>query len=115
MISYFTVKGHSMEPLCKEGDFVVLDKISYFMFRPLPGDIVVLRHPQENRLLLKYILQERTENGKRLYWVEGLNKNQSSDSRSFGWILREMILGKAVMIRKQKHPAAVSRYQRAAY
>ncbi|KKU93199.1 MAG: Nickel-type superoxide dismutase maturation protease [Candidatus Yanofskybacteria bacterium GW2011_GWC1_48_11] len=87
-----------MEPLCKEGDFVLLDKLSYHIFRPKAGDIVVLRHPQEDRLILKYIMSERVEDGRLLYWVEGLNKEGSSDSRSFGWVPKEMILGKALII-----------------
>lgn len=101
MISYFVVKGQSMEPLYKEGDFVLLDKLSYLMFRPRLGDIVVLRHPQEERrLILKYVILEKMEGDRLLYWVEGVNKEGSSDSRSFGWVPREMILGKAFMIRE---------------
>ena len=94
-----------MEPLCKEGDFVLLDGLSYFLFRPKAGDIVVLRHPQEDRLILKYIMQERVEDRRSFYWVEGLNKEGSSDSRSFGWVPREMILGKAILIRQGVRPA----------
>lgn len=102
MLGYFIVKGQSMEPLCKEGDFVLLDKLSYLMFRPRLGDIVVLRHPQEERrLILKYVIQEKMEGDRLLYWVEGVNKEGSSDSRSFGWVPREMILGKALIVRKK--------------
>ena len=89
-----------MEPLCKEGDFLLLDKISYLMFRPKLGDIVVLKHPQQERLLLKYITKEKLDESKYLYWVEGLNKTESSDSRSFGWVPRELILGKGIVIKK---------------
>ena len=102
MISYFKVKGQSMEPLCKEGDFVLLDKLSYLMFRPRVGDMVVLSHPQEDRLILKYITRAKAAENSSLYWVEGLNKESSSDSRSFGWIPREAILGKALIIGKPR-------------
>ena len=98
MISYFKVRGQSMEPLCKEGDFVLLDKLSYLVFRPRVGDVVVLRHPHEDRLILKYVRREKFEGQRLFYWVEGVNKEGSSDSRSFGWIPREMILGKALVI-----------------
>jgi len=91
-----------MEPLCKEGDFILLDKLSYFLFRPRAGDMVVLRHPQEeNRLILKYVTREKTEGNRTFYWVEGVNKQESSDSRSFGWVPREFILGKAIVAKKQ--------------
>lgn len=89
-----------MEPLCREGDFVLLDKLSYFVFKPKTGDIVVLRHPQEERLILKYIMRERVNGNYSFYWVEGLNKGESSDSRNFGWVPREMILGKARVIHR---------------
>ena len=90
-----------MEPLYKEGDFVFLNKLSYLVFRPKAGDVIVLSHPQEDRLILKYIIKGKIKGGHSFYWVEGLNKEESSDSRSFGWIRREMILGKAVVVRKQ--------------
>ena len=102
MFAYFRVKGRSMEPLCKEGDFVLLDRLSYFVFRPKVGDMVVLRHPQEDRLILKYITKEKTDEYHSWYWVEGLNKEGSSDSSSFGWIPREIILGKALLMRKSR-------------
>ena len=101
MIAYFSVRGQSMEPLCKEGDFVLLDKFSYLVFRPRVGDVVVLSHPQESRLILKYIMKGKIKGRDSFYWVEGLNKEESLDSRSFGWIRQEMILGKAIVVRKQ--------------
>jgi signal peptidase I len=91
-----------MEPLCKEGDFVFLDRLSYFMFRPRVGDIVIMRHPHEARLILKYIIKERSDERGFWYWVEGLNKEGSSDSRNFGWVTRDLILGKAIIIRKRE-------------
>ena len=102
MISYLKVRGQSMEPLCKEGDFVLLDKLSYLVFRPSIGDTVVLRHPQEeSRLLLKYVVREKLGENQYFYWVEGINKEGSSDSRSFGWVPRKMIVGKALIVRRQ--------------
>ncbi len=98
-----------MEPLCKEGDFVLLDKLSYLVFRPKVGDVVVLHHPQEDRLILKYIMEEKIKEHHSLYWVEGLNKGGSSDSRSFGWISREMILGKAVVVQGREREFSTGR------
>ena len=90
-----------MEPLCKEGDFVLLDRLSYLIFRPRIGDIVVLSHPREDRLILKYIVKEKVTEHRSFYWIEGLNKEGSSDSRNFGWVPREVVLGKALIIRRK--------------
>lgn len=91
-----------MMPLCKEGDFILLDKLSYFVFRPRVGDVVVLRHPQEERrLLLKYVVKEKLDGNRMFYWVEGVNKPESSDSRNFGWVPRELVLGRAIVVKKQ--------------
>jgi len=92
-----------MEPLCKEGDFVLLDKLFYVMIRPKAGDTVVLKHPQQEKLLLKYVLREKTDGARYFYWVEGLNKMDSLDSRNFGWVPRNMILGRAIVAKKQEH------------
>ena len=92
-----------MEPLCKEGDFVLLDGLFYLVYRPRVGDVVILRHPAgQNRLLLKYITQEKESEYGQLYWVEGLNKEESSDSRNFGWIRRHAIIGKAKIVQQTK-------------
>jgi nickel-type superoxide dismutase maturation protease len=107
MIAYFKVKGQSMEPLCKEGDFVLLDSMSYLMFRPKAGDTIVLRHPQQSRLLLKYVLREKFQGNNFFYWVEGLNKKESSDSRTFGWVPKSYIYGKAIVVRKKAQETPV--------
>lgn len=113
MLGYFIVRGQSMEPLCKEGDFVLLDKLSYRLFRPKRGDVVVLRHPQGEKLLLKYIVGEQARSDRLFFWVEGVNKEGSSDSRTFGWIPRELILGKAIIVRRGEEKFSTERVLRA--
>lgn len=56
------------------------------------GDVVVTIDPKSDDNLLKRII--KVENGS--YWVEGDNKKDSYDSRRFGWVLRNMLLGKAI-------------------
>lgn len=86
-----------MEPFCKEGDFVLVNKMSYLFFRPKVGHIVVLRDPRDSfRLILKRITAIKDS----LLWVEGDNKGRSTDSRDFGWVEQWLILGKALIIGK---------------
>ena len=94
MIYPFRVLGMSMEPYCKEGDFVLA--LSYLFFQPQAGDVIVIKHPKEDRTLVKRIIRVKD---KRSYWVEGDNTRYSSDSRDFGWISKNLILGKARVVR----------------
>lgn len=82
----FQVQGDSMEPLLKEGDQILTQqKESYST-----GDLVVFRHPiQSNLILIKKIVKKANEN----YEVLGLNEKKSSDSRHFGPLSKNHILG----------------------
>ena len=92
MILFFQVKGQSMEPYCREGDFVFVNKRKNLK----EGDVAVIRHPFTSRLLLKRVIKKRDEK----YWFEGDNKAASSDSRAFGWVLKDSVLGGAKVIHK---------------
>ena len=93
MISRFKVVDRSMEPLFNEGDFVIVEKFSYLFNKPRERDVVVLRHPHNNKYLLKRI--SKAING--AVFVEGDNKNGSEDSRQFGPISKKEIIGKVLM------------------
>lgn len=64
-----------------------------WFYEPKIGDIVVIRH---NGL-------EKIKRIKKIYyrkvWVEGDNKENSTDSRNFGPISRVEIVGKVVYVR----------------
>jgi|SRR3989338_5502737 len=97
MFSYFIVKEHSMEPSCREGDFVFVNKMSYLFFRPKVGQLVVLKDPTDPfRLILKRITAAKNP----FFWVEGDNKEESIDSRHFGWVRSKVLLGQAKVIHK---------------
>lgn len=81
-----------MEPFCKEGDFILVNRFGSLK----EGNLAVMRHPISSRLLLKRIIKKRDEK----YWFEGDNTAVSSDSRSFGWVDKNNILGLAKVIHK---------------
>ena len=93
MLPWFLVQEQSMEPLVYEGDFVFADNMSYRLFKPRVGQVVIARHPlKQGILLLKRIVKEQQG----FYWIEGDNAEKSVDSRHFGWLQRELILGKVI-------------------
>lgn len=90
MFSYFLVRGHSMEPSAREGDFVFAWKL---FFRPKEGDMVVFLNSVSGVRFLKRITKCE---GNR-YWMEGDN---ARDTMQVGWVEKKYILGKAYVIRR---------------
>lgn len=88
----FRVEDRSMEPTFKAGDYVLVNKLIYIFGNPSKGDVVVLKHPKEkDKFLIKRIslVTNLSE-----YYVIGDNKNYSRDSRHFGPIKKDLIIGK---------------------
>lgn len=82
------VQGESMEPTLENGDTLICDTRNT---TPQVGDIVVILPFSEvgNQYIIKRV--KFTENGK--IFVLGDNSENSYDSRNFGWIDTEKILG----------------------
>jgi nickel-type superoxide dismutase maturation protease len=90
------VKEQSMEPFCQEGDFVVVNRMSYLFSRPKVGQLVVLKDPRDSRRIVKRIGVVKDS----FVWVEGDNREKSTDSRNFGWVSVKALLGQAKVIHK---------------
>lgn len=91
LISKFKIKGHSMEPLLKNREKILVSEIPYLFKKPQPNDVVVVKL-ENNLILVKRII--KIVNGK--YFVLGDNKKDSMDGRSFGNLSRKQILGKMI-------------------
>ena len=90
-IARFKISGHSMEPLIKNGQTVLVSSIPYFFSKPKIGDIVAIR--KEEKVFVKRIFKIDKEK----YFVKGDNEKDSLDSRDFGWIEKKEILGKLIL------------------
>jgi nickel-type superoxide dismutase maturation protease len=90
----FRIVGNSMLPLLKPGDEVLVNFYAYQSSSPQIGDIVVLKHPEKPDLIVIKRIIDINQNGE--YCVQGDNSLESTDSRHFGLIKRELILGKVV-------------------
>ncbi len=132
----FVVSGDSMFPTFHDGQYLIIDEISYILGTPRRGDVIVFHYPaDQSRYFIKRIIglpNERVEikdgvvtiyndqnkNGFTLnepyidekfsdtksytlgagqYFVMGDNRNRSSDSRSWGLLPRNLIVGRVYL------------------
>lgn len=132
----FVVEGQSMAPTFEDGDYLIVDEISYRMTSPKRGDVVVFRYPgntsvfyikrivglpgetvhidrgvvtitktDDTKVTLEepYVAAEDASYspdkhlGQGQYYVLGDNRANSSDSRVWGVLPVEDIMGKPAL------------------
>ncbi|MBM7088915.1 nickel-type superoxide dismutase maturation protease [Streptomyces sp. NPDC012461] len=81
------VTGPSMVPTLHHGDRLLV----HYGARVRPGDVVVLRHPFQQDLLVVKRATERREGG---WWVRGDNTYAGGDSTDYGTVPDELVLGR---------------------
>ena len=87
----FRITGNSMMPLLKPGDEVLLNPRAYRQVLPRPGQIVVAHHPLQRDLQVVKRVSFAMGDGR--YFLAGDNPAESSDSRAFGPVRLDQILG----------------------
>ncbi len=85
----YRIHGPSMLPAYNPGDLVIVEKISYRFRGPRAGEVVVFHSPAGE--MIKRVIREV---GPQMYWVEGDNADQSTDSRQFGPVAKTAIVGR---------------------
>lgn len=91
------VTGPSMVPTLRHGDRLVVR----YGARVRPGDVVVLRHPFQQDLLVVKRAAERRDGG---WWVLGDNAFAGGDSTDYGVVPPELVLAR-VLLRVRPRPA----------
>ena len=86
----FVVDGESMSPILKSGDKVLVDMRAPIVI----GDIVLAKHPYKQGTQILKRVTEITSSGD--YFLTGDNAGESTDSRMFGSLKPDHILGKVV-------------------
>lgn len=116
-LTIFIVDGRSMYPTLKDKQVLIVNKIYYLMVPPLPGDIVIMQFPGDpsRRMFVKRVFGVPGDkiksnsidkygevSSKELsiklgeYYVLGDNRLKSGDSRYWGTVPRENIIGKVI-------------------
>lgn len=81
-----------MRPTLEAGDYVLVNRWAYRVRRPSPGDLVVVVDPEEpSRFLVKRVSETTAAGEIRLI---GDNASASRDSRAFGPVALDRIVGK---------------------
>jgi nickel-type superoxide dismutase maturation protease len=82
-----------MLPLLESGTEVLINPLAYRRRRPQPGDLVVAYHPHQTSLrLIKWVVYVDEEG----CFLKGINTTASTDSREFGLVPWEGIVGQVV-------------------
>jgi nickel-type superoxide dismutase maturation protease len=89
----YQVSGSSMIPTIAAGETVFVNRLSYLFRNPHIDDIIAFHDPRDGKVLIKRIIKIAN----RCYFVQGDNKNASTDSRVFGMIRRQEIIGKVIL------------------
>lgn len=132
LVQNFRIEGSSMETNFHDGEYLIIEKLSYRFGSPQRGDVIVFHYPlNPQRDFIKRIIGLPGEavqvrrgqvyvNGQLLtepyapaeptynwgpetvppdsYFVLGDNRNNSSDSHSWGMLPRDLIIGRAWLI-----------------
>src|SRR5688572_2824217 len=89
-VSRFTVNGKSMFPTLYEGQDVLIFNWAYLGKKPTVGDIVVIQ--MDGRAIIKRV---KEVNGKQVF-VVGDNSSESTDSRDFGPVGMDQVVGRVI-------------------
>lgn len=87
LLGKFRISGHSMAPILKEGETVLISSIPYLILKPKIGDVVAFKY--FNKVLIKRIKKVKSKH----YLMEG---DSLSDSLKIGWINKNDIIGSVI-------------------
>jgi len=88
------IEGDSMAPTLRPEDHVLIDPTGYSRRPPRVGDVVLTKHPFQSDVLLVKRIASIDATGR--LFVIGDNPDESSDSRSFGSLRTDAVIGKVV-------------------
>lgn len=97
------VDGYSMRPTLQANALVLAVRTKQYQ----PGDIVAAKHPVADYLIVKRIIFTTVRNGKNFFYLIGDDRLSSIDSRHFGLVPEENIVGKVITNVRQQATATL--------
>ncbi len=95
----YYVPSMSMHPTIKPGQFILADMDSYFYYTPQVNDIVIVELTKRETIIKRVIQKPvNVKHDISDYYLQGDNANNSIDSRHFGPVKFDRIIGKAKLI-----------------
>lgn len=82
-----------MSPTLTDGQVILVNRLSFLFRKPAVNDIIAVKDPRDKKILIKRI----TKIEGNCYFVQGDNKKHSTDSRVFGMIGKQEIIGKVFL------------------
>jgi len=103
----FIVSGLSMVPSFDNGEYLIIDELSYLLREPRRDEVIVFRYPKDpSKFFIKRIInlpgETVTTNNKTYtlgpdeYFVLGDNRLMSLDSRAWGPVKKSLIKGRVL-------------------
>lgn len=96
-----SVSGNSMYPTYKDGE-ILIGTMIFNRNKLKIGDVVVYRSPSDDRLVIKRITDILLDYKHTYFFFEGDNKEDSYDSRNYGYVHIDNLVCKVINQRKQK-------------
>lgn len=96
------IKGNSMSPTFKNGQFKLVDRkisptyISLFGEKVKEGTIFVYQSPNDHMVVKRLKQKVHITSVETFYWFEGDNPEDSYDSRNYGFIKEDRIFGEVI-------------------
>ena len=96
--AFYHIPSESMSPTLQTGDVILIDTWAYYDHPPQENDILIVKRSANSMVLVKRLTIIRTEQNQTELFIEGDNQKRSVDSRRFGWISDDYLIGKVKFV-----------------
>jgi len=96
--AFYHIPSESMSPTLQTGDVALIDTWVYKNQPALADDIIIVKRTTTSMVLVKRLQKTRNHNETIELFIVGDNQNSSIDSRRFGWVSDDYLIGKVQFV-----------------